>query len=161
MKLDPEPRPWEAYALGGTVQAFHPIIPPEVEAVLEDLEADLVLESEEDIVTDTASEGTSGAQGPDPDNQSGPEDPWADVPMGMLFERYTFDFQCLTCDGQVQLSFLAEEDAAISLSTLVDSNRLNPICPNCIAEAEAEAAATSNTPSGIETPPPEDENGGQ
>lgn len=171
MKLDPDPRPWEALFTGSNQGGddIEPIPQLLAEAVIaiEEEEAGYISE------IDSTSEGTSGeywfedteeetlTEVSEEGTENGPQDPWADIPQGMLLQRYTYVFDCLTCDATVSLSFLAEGDAARLLAALVDGARLNPICSGCLQEAEGEAAPV-NSPA-LPTPPPEpeDQHGGQ
>lgn len=73
---------------------------------------------------------------------------------GRLVERFTFEIECLTCEGHVTFNFLAEREAATLLSILVQSGRLNPICAACAALIRAGSDDLKKSGGKDQPPPP-------
>lgn len=139
MKLDPEPRQWEALAGGGGEE---PLLPPE---------------PEEDEQTSGGEANTSEDEGgePDPDavdtgSDSEPEQV-AGFPHGYLLERYTYQTECIICGGNVLTCFYGEREAACLLQLLIQRGSINPTCTACMVAAAAEIAQREGQQP--ETPP--------
>lgn len=76
-------------------------------------------------------------------------------PPGFMLQRFTFEADCQTCEGLVQISFLGTADGATLFGALIETNRINPVCPTCVTTYRQQLQAQGQPPAtGQGQPPP-------
>lgn len=56
-------------------------------------------------------------------------------PEGTLFEKFSYEVDCLMCPGYVRYHFVSTPDAAGVLAGLIQGKRLHPVCGQCFEES--------------------------
>lgn len=168
-KLEPEPRDWDVLpfagpwdeeveieedgvaALDGPLGDDH--TPPgfSEEEDESDYQGSYQILTPDEVAQQELAESETDTAGEATDTDS--EDPFGGIPTGMLYERFIYVTECLTCDGDITLVFLATVDGAGVFGNLIESSRVNLICSSCLSE---DSAAPSPQPQpGQEGPAPE------
>lgn len=56
-------------------------------------------------------------------------------PEGTLFEKFSYEIECLMCPGSVRYHFVSTPDAAGLVAGLIQGKRLHPVCGQCYDES--------------------------